>query len=174
MRSRPCAARVEVPFGIRAPCPAISLHLIFGVCSGRIAAMGTATKAELETQVKQLQRALAREKAQSATRDTVLERAKGKNQAQRKALGEGRAREKATAEILRVIRNSPGDAQPVFDAIARAAFRLVGEVGVVVTRIVGDSLHLAALTSNTKNGVQAVQRLFPRPLSEVPLQHRRA
>jgi len=50
----------------------------------------------------------------------------------------------ALSEILRVIRQSPTDPQPVFDAIARSAMRLCESTISVVTRYDGEFLHLAA------------------------------
>ena len=52
----------------------------------------------------------------------------------------------ATAEILKAIAASPGDVQPVFDAIARTANRLVGGHATAVFRLIDDAVHLAAFT----------------------------
>src|SRR5207249_2821497 len=49
----------------------------------------------------------------------------------------------ATAEILRVISNSPTDVQPVFDAIARNAVALCGGIRALVLRFDGTMLHIA-------------------------------
>ena len=97
--------------------------------------MSTATKAELEAQVKRLTRSLDRAKAKIAT----LERANAKVTALRNAVAEGRAREKATAEILRAISSSPTDTQPVFEGIAAAARRLIGGLSSTVRRVEGDA-----------------------------------
>src|SRR5262249_26808636 len=72
----------------------------------------------------------------------------------------------ATAEILRVISGSQTDVQPVFDAIIRSAVRLLGGFSGVVTLIVGDQLHLAALTSTNPSGDAAQKALWPRPVKE--------
>jgi hypothetical protein len=71
--------------------------------------MGAVTKAELEALVKRLQ-------AKNATLTKSLERAKTKIRALGKSITEGIEREKAIAEILRIIGRSPMNAQPVFDA----------------------------------------------------------
>ncbi|MGH8694272.1 MAG: GAF domain-containing protein, partial [Burkholderiales bacterium] len=47
----------------------------------------------------------------------------------------------ATSEILRVISSSPTDVQPVFDAIARSALRLIGGHSAGVARRADDTLH---------------------------------
>jgi GAF domain-containing protein len=49
---------------------------------------------------------------------------------------EGLERQTATSDILRVIASSPSDVQPVFDAIAESAKRLLGSYTAVVTRVV--------------------------------------
>src|SRR5262249_2560484 len=52
----------------------------------------------------------------------------------------------ATSEILRVISGSQTDVQPVFDTIIQSAVRLLDGFSGVITQIVGDELHLGALT----------------------------
>src|SRR5262249_26606794 len=58
----------------------------------------------------------------------------------------------ATSEILRVISGSQTDVQPVFDTIIRSAVRLLGGFSGVVTQIIADQFHLAALTSTNPSG----------------------
>jgi signal transduction histidine kinase len=70
----------------------------------------------------------------------------------------------ATSEILRVISTSPSDAHPVFEAIIQNAVRLLEGFSGVVTRLVGDELHLAALTNTNPSGDAAQQALWPKPL----------
>ena len=55
-------------------------------------------------------------------------------------------RQTATAEVLKVIARSPSDAQPVFEAIAESAKRLLGGYSATVMRYVGDRFHLVAYT----------------------------
>ena len=80
-------------------------------------------------------------------------------------LRESLDRHTATADILKVIASSPTDVQPVFDAIAQSAMRLFGAQSATVTRVVGDEIHLVALTAGSEEGVEAVQSSFPSPLS---------
>jgi signal transduction histidine kinase len=70
----------------------------------------------------------------------------------------------ATAEILRVISESPRDVQPVFDAIVRSAKRVFGALTAVATRVVGDSLHLAAFSATDPDGEEALKRIYPMPI----------
>jgi GAF domain-containing protein len=57
---------------------------------------------------------------------------------------EAREQQKATAEILRVIRTSPADVQPVFETIVRNAVALCGSLYANVFRFDGELLHFAA------------------------------
>src|SRR6516164_1855755 len=61
-----------------------------------------------------------------------------------KKLAEALEREAATSEILRVIRNSPSNVQPVFDAVAESAARLCESFDSAVWRREGDRLLLVA------------------------------
>jgi len=56
-------------------------------------------------------------------------------------------RQTATADILRVISSSPTDVQPVFDAIAESAFRLLSGAVAGVLRREGDGFRLMAMHS---------------------------
>ena len=70
-------------------------------------------------------------------------------------------RQTATAEILKVIASSPSDVQPVFDAIAASARRLLNGGAALVNLRVGDMLELAAYTSTGEAGDAALRKLFP-------------
>src|SRR5512145_560358 len=87
----------------------------------------------------------------------------------RRALSDALGQQAATSEILRVISQSPTDVQPVFDTIVRSAARLLDAHTALVMRLVGDELHLAALTSTTDVGAEAaeaaVRNNFPTPLA---------
>src|SRR5262249_52564387 len=70
----------------------------------------------------------------------------------------------ATGDILRAISRSQTDVQPVFDAIVSSAVRLLGGYSSVLTRIDGDQIVLAALTSTDDAGDAATRALFPQAL----------
>ena len=75
----------------------------------------------------------------------------------------------ATSDILRVISRSQTDVQPVFDAIVASAVRLLGAYSGALTRVAGDQIELAALTSTDDAADAALRALFPRSLqSEGP------
>jgi two-component system, NtrC family, sensor kinase len=74
-------------------------------------------------------------------------------------------RQTATADILKVIASSPSNVQPVFEAIAESAKRLLGSRHAVVTRVIDDTVHLAAFTAGDEEGDKALQSRFPMPLS---------
>jgi len=78
----------------------------------------------------------------------------------------------ATSDILRVINRSQTDVQPVFDAIVDSAVRMLEGYTGALTRIIGDHMELAALTSTDDIGDAALRALFPRSLgSEWPHAH---
>src|SRR5262249_50756765 len=74
-------------------------------------------------------------------------------------------RQTATSDILRVIASSPSDVQPVFDAIAESAKRLLGGYTAVVTRVIDGVVHLAAATAANEATAHAVHGTLPYPLS---------
>jgi two-component system NtrC family sensor kinase len=74
-------------------------------------------------------------------------------------------RQTATADILKVIASSPSNVQPVFEAIAESAKRLLGGHSALVTRVVDDMIHLAAFTTENPAGDKALQSAYPSPLS---------
>src|SRR5436305_1716912 len=82
-----------------------------------------------------------------------------------KDLKEAREQQAATAEILKIIASSPSDVQPVFEAIAASANRLIGGLSTVVYSLIDDMQHLSAFTPINPAADAALQALFPRPLS---------
>src|SRR5215470_6713800 len=67
----------------------------------------------------------------------------------------------ATSDILRVISRSQTNVQPVFDAIVTSAVRLLGAYSGILTRVEGDQIVLAALTSTDDAGDAALRSVFP-------------
>ena len=77
-------------------------------------------------------------------------------------------RQTATADILKVIASSPSDVQPVFDAIAHSAKRLIGGFSTAVHRVIDDIDHLAAFTPTNPESDEVLKAAFPRHRSELP------
>jgi two-component system NtrC family sensor kinase len=70
----------------------------------------------------------------------------------------------ATADILRVISDSPTDVQPVFQAIAEHARLLCkAQIG-ATTRLEGDMVHLAGVRSMSVDAEEAMRSTFPMAL----------
>src|SRR5215470_13189613 len=85
----------------------------------------------------------------------------------RRSLSEALEQQTATAEILRVIRSSPTDVQPVFEAITQNAMRLCDGTLSVVSRYDGELIHLGAYTHVSAEGVELIRRRFPmRPMRD--------
>src|SRR3974390_2485750 len=60
----------------------------------------------------------------------------------------------ATSEVLSIIRRSPADAQPVFDAIVQSAVRLCGAIFGTVYLYDGDRLRIAATNISPEAAIQ--------------------
>ncbi|MCU0768571.1 MAG: GAF domain-containing protein, partial [Burkholderiaceae bacterium] len=67
-------------------------------------------------------------------------------------------RQTATAEILKVIAQSPGDVQPVLDAIVASARRLVDGYSATVWQLQAETLHLTAFTQAGGSADAALKR----------------
>jgi GAF domain-containing protein len=77
-------------------------------------------------------------------------------------------RQTATADILKVIASSPSDVQPVFEAIAECARRLLDGFSTTVLHFIGEELHLVAYTPTSPEADEALKASFPRKLAEFP------
>jgi two-component system, NtrC family, sensor kinase len=78
-------------------------------------------------------------------------------------------RQTATADILKVIASSPSDVQPVFEAIATSANRLLGGFSTTVFRFIDGALHLMAFTPTNAAADNALKASFPSPVASFPL-----
>jgi GAF domain-containing protein len=81
-------------------------------------------------------------------------------------LVEARELQAATAEVLRVISISPHDIQPVFDTIAENAVRICQGQFSFVVRFDNELLRFGACHGLTPEGLEAFQRVLPRPAGE--------
>ena len=88
-------------------------------------------------------------------------------EARNRDLTEALEQQTATAEILRVISQSPTDVQPVFEAIAAKALDLCRAWSSTVFRFDGELVHLAATHSLTPltASVESLRQSFPMPPS---------
>jgi GAF domain-containing protein/DNA-binding response OmpR family regulator len=77
-------------------------------------------------------------------------------------------RQTASNDILKVMAASPGDVQPVFDAIVADALRLTGAATCHVNRVDGDQLQLAAFSASDEAGAEALRRMFPIRIADSP------
>ena len=77
-------------------------------------------------------------------------------------------RQTATADILKVIASSPDDVQPVFEAIASSANRLLGGHSTAVQRVVDGALELAAFTPVNPEADAVLKSRYPMPVGNVP------
>jgi signal transduction histidine kinase len=77
-------------------------------------------------------------------------------------LNEALEQQAATSGILKVIASSPTNAQPVFDAIAQSANRLVRGTATTVVLRREDMLHLAAFTTTDQASIAFFKNTYPR------------
>jgi GAF domain-containing protein len=71
-------------------------------------------------------------------------------------------RQTATADVLKVISESPTDVQPVFDVIAERAARLTDADYGWVLPFDGELIHVASAYGVNAQGIEASRRAFPR------------
>jgi GAF domain-containing protein len=74
-------------------------------------------------------------------------------------------REKATAAVLGVISSSPGELQPVFDAIVAGGLRLFPGAAIMITLADGEQVKAVAAADPDRARAEALRRRFPIPLS---------
>ena len=86
-------------------------------------------------------------------------------------LKEAREQQAATSEILKVIASSPSDVQPVFEAIAHSANRLIGGYSTTVYRFIDGIVHLKAFTPISPEADQVLKNTFPMPVANLPQQN---
>ena len=108
----------------------------------------------------------------ASKRRRIPDPAAAKLAAARKERKDALEQQASTAAILKVIRRSPGDAQPVFDEIVRRALRLVEGHSALVLRLSDGMLHLAAHSSTGASGDDALKRFYPQPIKGVFLHGR--
>lgn len=80
-------------------------------------------------------------------------------------LKEALDRETATADILRVISNSPTDTQPVFDAIVQSGSKLFPDAAIAVALPIDGEVHAVAIAETDAARAEAWRRRFPFPLT---------
>jgi GAF domain-containing protein len=82
-------------------------------------------------------------------------------EARNRDLGEALDRQTATADVLRIIAQSPTELQPVLDAIAASAVRLCAASDAVIERLEGDRFYNAAHAGSQMKGLVPLTRGFP-------------
>src|SRR5215472_3840518 len=93
--------------------------------------------------------------------------AKASGAALARELSEALEQQNATAEILRVIRGSPADVQPVFETIVRSAVSLCGSLYANVFRFDGELLHFVASYNggvrrkNWRHNLELIKSKYP-------------
>ena len=111
---------------------------------------------ELEALANQFNRSAA---ALQESHETLEQRVEDRT----RELTESLEQQTATAEILKVISQSPTDVQPVFDAIARSAVRLCDGLHCALFRFDGKMQHLAANFGVDAATIARLQGRYPRP-----------
>jgi hypothetical protein len=81
-------------------------------------------------------------------------------------LSEALEQQTATSEVLRVISRSAADIQPVFEIIGERAEKLCDAEISVVSMVDGEVIRLASIHGVTKEGIEAVRRVFPMHLDD--------
>jgi GAF domain-containing protein len=126
----------------------------------RSRAGGDASKARHRTARKTKRRSASRTASPSApTRDAEIARLSCE-------LNEAREQQAATSEVLRVIRSSPGDLQPVFETILENAVRICDAKFGNIFRWDGEAIHLLAAHNTPPALAEARRRSPPRATAD--------
>ena len=65
----------------------------------------------------------------------------------------------ATSEVLKIIRRSPADTQPVFDAIVESAVGLSGAIFCVLYLYDGDRMRIGATSNFSSEAISRIQEI---------------
>src|SRR6516162_7271549 len=85
------------------------------------------------------------------------------------AYGERIEQQAATADVLRAMSASPGDAQPVFQLIVERARAFCNANNANLALVDHDMLHLQATTISSQDGLDRYMAQFPRPVDTTSL-----
>jgi signal transduction histidine kinase/FixJ family two-component response regulator len=118
-----------------------------------IAAMGRAVEVFRRNAI-ELEQLLEERKEAAARLERVVEE-------RTRDLSQALERELAAGEVLRTIANSPGDTQPVFDAVAQSVAHLCDVRFCQVFRFDGNIIHFAAHHGLSPEAVADIQRAYP-------------
>jgi len=124
--------------------------LVQGRCLGVVSVQSTQTEGIYDTDDERLLSTIA------ANVGVALQNARLFNETQ-----EALEHQTATAEVLKVISESPTDVQPVFDAIAERAKTLCGAYTGAVTQFDGKLVHLRAFKGAGGKAEQTMLSLYP-------------
>jgi signal transduction histidine kinase len=94
---------------------------------------------------------------------THVDRLRAANADLKKKLSDALEQQAATSEILRVIRSSPNNVQPVFDTIAANAVRLCSARMGAVHLFDGKLIHIVAYHNFPPEAIEVLRRMYPRP-----------
>src|SRR5262249_48935099 len=119
------------------------------------------TKAEALARVAALERRARRLDQQLATATRRAEDAARESAAAWQARAEALEQQAATAEILRVISQSPADIQPVCEALLQRAVRLCAAGYAALFRFDGSQIHLAASHNLPAGDLTSISREYP-------------
>src|SRR5262245_38871259 len=119
------------------------------------------TRAQPQAEVEALRASLAREEARRKRLEHTLARETARPKDAPEQQVEARSYDDAVGEILRLITSSPGEAQLVFDAIARHARTLCQAAWSAVYSFDGEWIRATAVDHMTPEGADAVRRAFP-------------
>src|SRR5262245_57956968 len=121
-------------------------------------------RGELSQARGELAKAREQQAATESANTRLFEEVQTRNTELRAALDQ----QMATSEVLRVIGSSPTDLQPVFDAIAQNAKRLLNSHSGAVWTLAGEKIRLGAFTTTDEVGDDTLKEIHPHTLASAP------